>query len=346
MRNQEETAYIANKDELCSYLLTLPYNIYAVTEKQGRYVFANVDKISDPGDKYTPTLLPPKKYLYPNKETLFCFKKTTEEISEIEDKEERILFGIRPCDINAVNLMDRIFSDGYKDSYYAKRRKNTILIGVDCCSPCDDHSFCYSVGHLEVKEGYDLLLKDIGIAYFILMGSERGKELMNKFTKFRETTPQDIEQINEIEKKKESLFINKFKTNVDNLPLLFRSSMSSPIWEELAKRDLGCGACNVDCPTCYCFDVQDRLEFNVEDGSRIRNWDGCMLRDFTLVASGEVFRPGKADRLKHRFNRKFHYLMNTYKKSHCVGCGRCARDCLAGISPVEVVNSLVGGMKI
>ncbi|MBI5183379.1 MAG: 4Fe-4S dicluster domain-containing protein [Nitrospinae bacterium] len=341
MKNQKTIIYIANRDEFHSYLLSQPYNIYAVTEKEGRYVFADVNEINDPGDKYTPTLLPPKKYLYPDEWILFRFKRGREEIFEIEDKEKRILFGVRPCDINAINLMDKIFSDGYNDNYYAKRRKDTILIGIDCFSPCDDHSFCYSVGHLDVKEGYDLLLKDIGTAYFVSIGSKRGRRLMTKFTKVRETTPHDIEQIREIEKKKEGMFINKFKTKVDNLPLLFRSSISSPIWEELGERDLGCGACNIDCPTCYCFDIQDKLELNIEDGRRVRDWDGCMLRDFTLVGSGEIFRASKADRLRHRFNRKFHYLMNVYKKSHCVGCGRCARDCLARISPVEVVNSLM-----
>ena len=42
--------------------------------------------------------------------------------------------------------------------------------------------------------------------------------------------------------------------------------------------------------------------------------------------------------LRHRFARKYKYIAAANDLPGCVGCGRCARACLAGISPVEVLN--------
>jgi sulfhydrogenase subunit beta (sulfur reductase) len=65
-----------------------------------------------------------------------------------------------------------------------------------------------------------------------------------------------------------------------------------------------------------------------------------MLRDFTLVASGEVFREHRSGRLRHRFYRKGKYMFEDYGRVGCVGCGRCVRACLVKIDPVEVFNTL------
>jgi len=72
----------------------------------------------------------------------------------------------------------------------------------------------------------------------------------------------------------------------------------------------------------------------------VRRWDGCMLRDFARVASGENFREHRSSRLRHRFYRKGKYIREDYGRVGCVGCGRCVRACLVKIDPVEVFNTL------
>jgi formate hydrogenlyase subunit 6/NADH:ubiquinone oxidoreductase subunit I len=44
--------------------------------------------------------------------------------------------------------------------------------------------------------------------------------------------------------------------------------------------------------------------------------------------------------VRHRWYRKFYYLMARYGRAFCVGCGRCARACTAKIGLVEVLNDL------
>ncbi len=95
------------------------------------------------------------------------------------------------------------------------------------------------------------------------------------------------------------------------------------------------------CPTCICFDVLDQMDLSLGEGERVREWDGCMLEPFAKVASGENFREEREDRLRHRFFRKYAYLYTRHGKPFCCGCGRCVRQCLAGIDPVTVINDLI-----
>ena len=119
------------------------------------------------------------------------------------------------------------------------------------------------------------------------------------------------------------------------------SSSACKVWAETADACVGCGTCNLVCPTCYCFDVEDTVDVTVTHGSRERAWDGCMLRRFSEVAGGEVFREDTAARQRHRVYRKFKYISDQTSQPWCVGCGRCMQACTAGISIVQIVNRLV-----
>ena len=105
---------------------------------------------------------------------------------------------------------------------------------------------------------------------------------------------------------------------------------------------MGCGTCNIVCPTCYCFNVEEEVDVTLKHGTRDRTWDGCMLRGFSEVAGGEVFRESLASRQRHRVFRKFKYISDETGQPWCVGCGRCTAYCTAGISIVNIVNRLIG----
>ena len=126
------------------------------------------------------------------------------------------------------------------------------------------------------------------------------------------------------------------------LGAVMSASYNNPVWAETAARCVGCGTCNLVCPTCYCFEVEDEVDITASGGKRVRHWDGCLLREFSQVAGGEVFRASLADRQRHRVFRKFKYLSEGTGVPWCVGCGRCTAYCTAGISIVEIVNRLVG----
>src|SRR3989339_786032 len=61
-------------------------------------------------------------------------------------------------------------------------------------------------------------------------------------------------------------------------------SANKKIWDELDKRCLACGKCVIACPTCFCFDLEDRD--NSAEQSRSRRWGVCFYNDFSLVADG------------------------------------------------------------
>lgn len=132
------------------------------------------------------------------------------------------------------------------------------------------------------------------------------------------------------------------------LPGIFEKSFHHEIWSKAADKCLSCGNCTNVCPTCYCFDVIDETELDITKGKkRIRVWDSCQNESFALVAGGENFREERSERLRHRFYRKFKYPVDRYGKSFCTGCGRCSRQCMAGIDLKEILNELIetGGAK-
>jgi ferredoxin len=127
-----------------------------------------------------------------------------------------------------------------------------------------------------------------------------------------------------------------------DLPALLADAYSHPLWQQKADACFSCGSCVMVCPSCYCFDVQDDLDWDLAGGTRQRQWDGCLLCEFALVAGGHNFRKHRAERYRHRFYRKARYLPERFGFVGCVGCGRCANACTAGIAnPVEVYNALL-----
>ena len=67
---------IIKKNDISSFYKSLQeeFTVYGVKEKEeGFYVFDETDEFTDPLGDYKPTILPPKKYLFPQKETLLRF---------------------------------------------------------------------------------------------------------------------------------------------------------------------------------------------------------------------------------------------------------------------------------
>ncbi len=320
--------------------------VAGVREKvPGKYEFAPLDSSSQLCLDYDVTLLPPKKYLLPPREALLKFK-TGRAVSceAVMESRPLALVGVHPYDIKAIAQMDRIFADSNQDEHYRRRRQNTIIVGVEIkrASPT---AFCKSMQSSTTQEGFDLFLTDIGERFVAAIGTEKGQEILERHGVSKPATPSEISQRAEIQEKVPYLFsLNTITTPYDELPRLLASRQESKLFEELAQKCFSCGSCNLVCPTCYCFDVEDDMALNLTDGERVRLWDGCLLDGFARVASGENFREKRSERIRHRIFRKAKYIYEKYGVHGCVGCGRCASACLPDIAdPVDILNRLKEG---
>jgi len=335
--------WIIDKQAMVTFVTNMmsDYRVVGPMAKGPQFVFGQIEDPVDLRLDYNTSILPPKKYLQPQEERIMTFNRNGKTVVEaVIEAEPTVILGIHTCDLHGIRVLDEAFSQGYPDAHYLTRRRQTLLISIECLKPCDEHSFCKSMGTLTVGNGYDLHLTDLGEVYAVDVGSEEGKALLEKYAETRPATEADMQRLNKVLGAKWPRFPYKLEFDVGELPALMSQAYDSPVWDELAEICLACGTCNIVCPTCFCFNVYDEVDLNLQDGERRRRWDSCMLDEFARVAGNENFRKAQASRLRHRFMRKGRYLMRKYGALGCVGCGRCARLCLVDISPVNVFNRL------
>ncbi len=313
------------------------YRVYGPVRKDG---IPTLSRILEPVEPIlTPVHISFRGFLLPPREVILRFNIKEERYIPIVEAEDQVLLGVHPCDIHAIRLLDKVFSYGTPDRNYMERRKKTIIIGMDCMP--DEHCFCMSVNTMEVASGFDLFLHVIEGGFLVRTGTERGAELLSRHASTQPAKKKDIRGLEEFRQKKERAFITRLEAEPDALPLIYAGAYFNDIWERKGEICYGCGSCNHVCPTCYCFDVRDKVSGDLSEGERCRVWDGCMLEDFAKVAGGHNFRKKRSQRLRHRFLRKFQYQRDRFGGLFCVGCGRCIRTCLVGINIAEVTNEII-----
>lgn len=305
-----------------------------------QFIFGEIKMADELILSYPTTILPPKKALLPQKEELFHFADGGHRVAPVLDDRPTIVFGIHTCDLHAVILLDHVLSQGLADQHYLARRANTILVSIECLEPCTEHAFCKDMGTWTVPEVFDLHLTDLGDEYIVETGSTKGEMLLQDLTNIRPARDVDHRRQNQVMSAKWPRFSYRLECDTCDLPSLLGISYRSQLWEEIGRRCLACGACTAVCPTCFCFDVVDEVEFDLSQGKRYRIWDSCQFGQFATVAGGHDFRANQATRLRHRFNHKFKYLNETTGMAGCVGCGRCSEACLVNIRLVDVLNDL------
>jgi sulfhydrogenase subunit beta (sulfur reductase) len=290
---------------------------------------------------YTTTRLPAKRYFLPFREDLATFQINGREWTKhIDYNIDRpyVFFGLHACDINALNKLDKVLMGPvYPMPYYAAKRKNMFIIGIDCRP--QPFCFCRSMGADTVLHGFDLFLTDIGNKYFIEILSAEAYEITKDL---RTEAPKEGDHLQYMRTVAEK---NKqFTAHVDTTDLtkILDMEFQSPVWKQWGDKCLGCGTCANVCPTCYCYGVEETVDVGLRHARKTKSLYSCNIVDFAEVAGGHNFRPERSSRLKYRYYHKHRGFVEAYEESLCVGCGRCGEACLAGITVPEVIASVRG----
>jgi ferredoxin len=270
----------------------------------------------------------PKEHLLPQAEALFAFTGSGPALRlrpAAPPAEPLVIFGLRPCDARAVATLDRVFLQRKEtDSLYGARRRGAALVGLACDAP-DWGCFCTAVGGSPAgTDGLDLLLTDLGDRYHVTVLTEAGQALAND-PALTAAAAADGKAAGDAHARAEALLPKAF----DLRAALKGVAWDAPIWQALAARCLGCGACSLGCPTCHCFDIQDEDTF--DGGVRMRCWDTCQFEEFTKMGAGHNPRPGQTERTRQRLLHKFKYLLEEFGEIACTGCGRCVQACPVNI---------------
>ncbi len=322
--------------------LQADYRVVGPKAKGPQFVFAPIDEPAELRLDYNTTILPPKTALQPPEERIVHIDLRGEPaVRPLIEAAPTVIFGAHTCDLHALRLLDQAFAGDYPDAHYLERRKQTLIISIECLSPCDEHSFCKDMGTLTAEGGYDLHLTDISTAYTVQVGSEAGEALLARYFNSQAAVDADVRRLNEVISAKWPRFAYRLSFDAAELPAILANAYNHPIWKELGERCLSCGSCTNVCPTCYCFNVIDTMALTQTEAERIRRWDSCQLDEFARVAGGENFREARAARQRHRFFRKGKWLSERFEGvSGCVGCGRCIRACVANINIVDTFNAI------
>lgn len=335
------------KDDLDCFLMETSSfgELWGPTKENGRFLYG---KIEDRSRLYLGNeipMIPPKKLFHPPTFDMFRFSEKGFE-PNYDWITNRVLFGIHPCDIHGLLILDKFFG-GYPaaDPYWAKAREKTVIVGYSCI-PCES-CLCKSTNTDIVHEGFDLFFTDLKDYYLVWVGSSIGDDM----TRVRQdifdekVEKEDIKKYFEWRKERDSCFVKGFEFK--NLPDMMELSYGSNVWEGFGDKCLSCGQCTMVCPTCNCYDAYDQIDLSPElKGTRRRQWDSCMFSDYSLVAGGHNFRGKRSERLKLWYTHKLRAYEAEFGKPgspSCVGCGRCIQTCPVDINVLTVSDALLTG---
>ena len=94
------------------------------------------------------TRLGPKDLFFPQVEDLTRFRVSGKELEILEARvrqEPFVVFGVRPCDCRALEILDRVFLAEPEDSFYRDRRDHGTVICLACQEP-EETCFCGTFG--------------------------------------------------------------------------------------------------------------------------------------------------------------------------------------------------------
>lgn len=319
----------ATKDALQAWLKNLlaSHTVIAPKQESGMVLYKPVSSPEEIAWDFERTDLSAKEHFLPMSEALFTLKRGPEgpSLHTPELEKPQVLFAARPCDAQALAVLDALLLQEPADPYYAGRRARTTIVAL-ACSKLHNGCFCTSVGGgPDNRRNSDAMLWEVDGGYAVEALSDKGKALLAGL------------ELQQVDKELPKAEVGE---TIEIVPSEeWPAAFGDVYWARLSDRCLGCRVCAYDCPTCYCFDVRD---VNVDNNTveRLRCWDSCQSSGCYRLAGGHNPRAGKGERLRQRFYHKFMYYPERHGLYLCVGCGRCVVQCPVNIDIREVLADM------
>ncbi len=274
-----------------------------------------------------------KGWLFPPRRKLFTARRAggaVEIAPEAEPWPETVFLGVRPCEIAAIETLDRVFAEGpFADPDYVRRRDATLIVALQCARAAET-CFCASMGTgPRAEAGFDLALTELEGRFLLEIGSEAGRAALAGL----DLVPADAAALAEAR----AATVRAARQS-RAMPDAARGIAEAPEhagWDDVAARCLACANCTLACPTCFCSDVEDVADLEGATAERWQLWDSCFGLDFSHLAGGGPVRRTIRARYRQWLTHKLSHWHAQFGRSGCVGCGRCIAWCPVGIDITE-----------
>lgn len=252
-------------------------------------------------------------------------------------QETLAFFGIRPCDLRALLIQDRVFlSEKYTDDHYAAYRKNNFIV-VANCTRSSNNCFCVAMqGYPKADSHFDVALTEMEAGFLFEIGSEKAAAYCKQL-ELPNASPEQIQHATQ--KIDAAAKAQTKKIDAINDPKKLMQRLDHPYWDTVAKQCVSCGNCTQVCPTCFCHDEVEKPSLDGNTNEHSREWGSCFTQGHSYI-HGKTIRPDIKSRYKQWLTHKFSTWHDQFGTSGCVGCGRCISWCPTGIDTPYVIQQI------
>jgi sulfhydrogenase subunit beta (sulfur reductase) len=236
--------------------------------------------------------------------------------------------GFTARDLACLHFTDRFFTEGFRDDLYFQRRDGAVIVGISGrCGPAGEF--------MRIAKGNcDLELISDGERWLAVPYTDNGEKIEEKLV-----CAGRADSLQALMRESEALPDLEAELLDQAAALVQTEQIPDCFWAEIGDLCIACTSCNLVCPTCTCFGVQDWTGPNGVERSRM--WDSCQFDGFMREASGHNPLGTESLRTRRRIHHKLAADVIRWGEMGCFLCGRCDAVCPTGIGIVAVARQIV-----